>query len=118
MVNLNRLAALAVAFLVILGILWFGISQYGAKREIAQELGTAKEVISEAVVARKAEVNTNVAQAKQRRSLSDSVVSPGIQKEKDEADRLRSLDESVRLSVLNDRIARANASIDSASKLP
>lgn len=113
-----RWVALAVAVVAIMGMVGFGIRQYGNARVAAQELSAVQEAVSEAVVEQKAAVRVDVAQAAQRRSLSDSVASPGIRKEKDEQDRLQSLDPAVRLGVLNDRIARANAAIAAAGVLP
>lgn len=114
----SRLVALAVVLVAFVAVLWFGVHQYGNSRVAAQELSTVKEAVSEAVVEQKTAVKVDVAQAAQRRSLSDAVQSPGIRKEKDEQDRLMSLDPVVRLGVLNDRVARANAAIASAGILP
>lgn len=113
-----RWVALAVLLLALLVGAGWGIRQYGNSRVAAQELSTVKEAVSEAVAEQKAAVKVDVAQAAQRRSLSDSVASPGIRKEKDEQDRLQSLDPAVRLGVLNDRVARANAAVASAGILP
>lgn len=114
----TRWVALAVLLLALLVGAGWGVRQYGNSRVAAQELSTVKEAVSEAVAEQKAAVKVDVAQAAQRRSLSDSVASPGIRKEKDEQDRLQSLDPAVRLGVLNDRVARANAAIASAGILP
>lgn len=114
----TRWVALAVLLLALLVGAGWGVRQYGNSRVAAQELSTVKEAVSEAVAEQKAAVKVDVAQAEQRRALRDSVQSPGIRKEKDEQDRLQSLDPAVRLSVLNDRIARANAAIAAAGVLP
>lgn len=114
----TRWVALVVLLLALIVGAGWGVRQYGNSRVAAQELSTVKEAVSEAVAEQKAAVKVDVAQAAQRRSLSDSVASPGIRKEKDEQDRLQSLDPVVRLGVLNDRVARANAAIASAGILP
>lgn len=67
--SLNRLMALAVAVLAITAVLAFGVWQYGNSRVAAQELGTVKEAVQEAVLRRDERVQRDVSTKAQRAAV-------------------------------------------------
>ena len=67
--SLNRLMALAVAVLAITAVLAFGVWQYGNSRVAAQELGTVKEAVQEAVERRDERVQRDVSTKAQRAAV-------------------------------------------------
>lgn len=64
--NLNRLVALAVALVLVIGGAALGIRMYGNSRVAAQELGTVKEAVQEAVERRDERVQRDVSTKAQR----------------------------------------------------
>lgn len=109
-----------VILCVALGLAW-GVRQYGNSRVAAQELGTAKEVISEAVAERKDALDVDVRQAKQSAKARDSVRLAVTQARKQDAQVQVGADcpsDANRLRVLNDAISKVNADVQRASELP
>ena len=64
--SLNRLVALAVAVLAIVAVLAFGVRQYGNSRVAAQEIGSVKEAVQEAVERRDERVQRDVSTKAER----------------------------------------------------
>ena len=64
--SLNRLVALAVALVILIGGAAWGIRMYGNARVAAQELGTVKEAVQEAVERRDERVQRDVSTKAQR----------------------------------------------------
>lgn len=64
--NLNRLVALAVALVILIGGAAWGIRMYGNSRVAAQELGTVKAAVQEAVERRDERVQRDVSTKAQR----------------------------------------------------
>lgn len=113
-----------VILCVALGLAW-GVRQYGNSRVAAQELGTVKEVISEAVAERKDALDVDVRQAKQSAKARDSVRLVVTQARKQDAQVQVGIkpgadcpSDADRLRVLNDAISKVNADVQRASELP
>lgn len=122
MFNLNRLVIAGVVLALILGGAIWGIRQYGNSRVAAQELGSVKEAVQEAVAAREESLKADVATEAQKRTTVQRVRVLAVQARKE----LNELDSKLEtigvpcapnpesLRVWNDLIAEGNRAIESS----
>jgi len=126
MAVLQKAIAYLVLIVTLLGLGYLGIRQYGNARVSAQELGTVKQAVSEAVAERKAALAVDVSQAKQNSVVRDSVRAVLVQARKKDAETLVKnpvlpdcdAGDAGRLRLLNDAIGEVNRNVQRAGELP
>ncbi len=113
--NLNRLYAYAVALVLILGIVIFGVRQYGDSRVAAQELSTLQKASQEAQEGREAAVKVDALQATQGAAKRDAVraVLKRKQNELVQKELPDCVGDAERIRLLNDAIGEVNRSTTS-----
>lgn len=117
----KAMATLAVIATMAVVAVW-GVRQYGNSRVAAQELGTVKQAVSEAVAARESAVAVDVSQAKENAVQARKVRVLVAQARKKNAEVPKSdcdaVGDAERVRLLNLAIVEANRVISTSGVLP
>lgn len=119
---MTRVYAMLVMVCTMIMLAVFGVRQYGNARVTAQELGTVKEAVQEAVAARDSAVAVDVSQAKETATKAQqvrSVLAPARKKNAEvQVKRVDAVGDAERIRLLNDAIRSTNRVIATSGILP